>query len=278
MLTWRELANKYDEFYNITNSDEIKLAFKYDELAKLLNVDANEFMSLDWFLVESVMITFSDNDRNLNRHDVGPYTEEFIKALGGLEGYDTWDCEHFNWFVEQEMKKNPPSVPSVVTVSGTADLPVTVDVIYNLDVLSCRAEDEIMARYGFHHDEVDKIRAILKECFGDNILELLAKIAVKDFSIELPDPSLSIKDMEEFGYRFVENKMLPLSKERAMEIRDKADITVYALYEDNSEAAIDDVCQFDEHKSLFGIELDDWKIAKPRLDVFDKMIESDVGL
>lgn len=91
------------------------------------------------------------------------------------------------------------------------------------------------------------------------------------FSIAMPDPSLSIDDLNKSGYDF-DYLMLPLSKKRAMEIRDKADITVYALYGDNSEAAIDDVRQFDEHKGLFGIELDDWKIARERLMAIDNSI------
>ena len=91
------------------------------------------------------------------------------------------------------------------------------------------------------------------------------------FSVSMPDPSLSIDDINKCGYDF-DYLMLPLSKERAMEIRDNADVTVYALYDDSTEAAIDDVRQFNEHKGLFGIELEDWKIARERLLAIDNSI------
>lgn len=265
MLTWKQLADNYDEVYNLVNSDERSLDLKYDEVSKLLKED-------DPALMDMILKTFSDNDRNGYKHHLGYHTEEFIKELGGLEGYDEWGCEDFvDWDVKREMEKNPPSVPSVVTISGTSDLPVTFEILKSLDDLSCNGDDDIMTAYGYHHhDDVDRIGETLGEYFADRILEPLARIAVKDYSIELPDPSLSIKEMNDYGYTF--NKMLPLSKERAMEIWDKADITVYALYGyDDSEAMIRNISQFGEHKGLFGIELNDWKIARERLAAVDAL-------
>lgn len=133
-------------------------------------------------------------------------------------------------------------------------------------VLRERVSGGLRGSGSFFMDEVDALDYVLSY-LKDHGSEDIA-VDYGSFSIALPDPSLSIDDLKKYGYDSG-YEMLPLSKERAMEIRDKADITVYALYDDNTEAAIDDVRQFDTHKGLFGIEIDDWKIARERLAAVD---------
>ncbi len=71
----------------------------------------------------------------------------------------------------------------------------------------------------------------------------------------MPDPSVSIDDCNAYGY--TSDELLPLSKERATELWEQ-DLTVYLLYEDNTEAMAFDHEDIDNHDGFFGIEKADW--------------------
>ncbi|WP_442871760.1 YodL domain-containing protein [Anaerocolumna sp.] len=71
----------------------------------------------------------------------------------------------------------------------------------------------------------------------------------------MPDPDVSIADRNAYGY--LSDELLPLSKERAAELFEQ-DLTVYLLYEDNTEAMAFDREDIDNHNGLFGIEKADW--------------------
>ena len=72
----------------------------------------------------------------------------------------------------------------------------------------------------------------------------------------LPDSTVGISEMHEYGYTWAE--MLPLTQERALELFDH-DLPVYRLYADGSEASIDDRSEVMEHEGMFGIERGDWE-------------------
>lgn len=78
---------------------------------------------------------------------------------------------------------------------------------------------------------------------------------VEQHSSPLPDPTVSIDDRNAYGY--VSDELLPLSQERAAELFEQ-DLTVYLLYEDNTEAMAFDRADIDNHSGLFGIEKADW--------------------
>lgn len=72
----------------------------------------------------------------------------------------------------------------------------------------------------------------------------------------MPDPNISISDTIAYGY--VANELLPLTKERAFDLYNE-DLTIYALYPDNTEAMIFDITEIDSHAGYFGIEKVDWE-------------------
>ncbi|MFP3156522.1 YodL domain-containing protein [Lachnospiraceae bacterium ZAX-1] len=76
-----------------------------------------------------------------------------------------------------------------------------------------------------------------------------------EHSHPMPDPDVSIADRNAYGY--LSDELLPLSKERAAELFEQ-DLTVYLLYEDNTEAMVFDREDIDNHSGLFGIEQADW--------------------
>lgn len=71
----------------------------------------------------------------------------------------------------------------------------------------------------------------------------------------MPDPTVSIDDRNAYGY--TADELLPLSKERAAELWEQ-DLTVYLLYEDNTEAMAFDREDIDNHDGIFGIDKTDW--------------------
>ena len=75
----------------------------------------------------------------------------------------------------------------------------------------------------------------------------------------MPDPQVNRKAMEGFGY--TDEEMLPLSKDRALELAER-DVTVYLLYGDNTEAMALDDREIIEHNGLFGITREDWDAIK----------------
>ena len=90
----------------------------------------------------------------------------------------------------------------------------------------------------------------------------------------LPDPTITPQMMEYFGY--TDSDMLPLSKDRAMELAEK-DITVYMLYADNTEAMVFDTEDVVNHDGLFGISREDWEAIKadiPLRDVEQRFLDS----
>lgn len=78
---------------------------------------------------------------------------------------------------------------------------------------------------------------------------------VEEHSHPMPDPDVSIADRNAYGY--LSDELLPLSKKRATELFEQ-DLTVYLLYEDNTEAMAFDREDIDSHSGLFGIEKADW--------------------
>ena len=83
---------------------------------------------------------------------------------------------------------------------------------------------------------------------------------VEETPEDLPDPTLTVKDMNDSGY--LKEDMLPISKERAAEFMEQ-DITVYALHSDNTEEMLFDVSEIEEQSgNMFGIAREDWKQVK----------------
>ena len=81
----------------------------------------------------------------------------------------------------------------------------------------------------------------------------------QSISEPMPDPQISTKSMQSFGY--TDDGMLPLSKDRALELMDR-DVAVYLLYGDNTEAMALDTKEIIQHDGLFGITREDWDAIK----------------
>lgn len=83
---------------------------------------------------------------------------------------------------------------------------------------------------------------------------------------ELPDSSMSIESMNEYGY--IDDDMLPLAKERAMELFD-CDLPVYMLSADNSAKMVFDMEDIQQHAGIFGITREEWESLKDSIPGID---------
>lgn len=90
----------------------------------------------------------------------------------------------------------------------------------------------------------------------------------------MPDPTLTVDDMRSYGY--LDGDMLPLSKDRALELLEH-DITVYMLYPDNAEEMVFEAEDIIKHDGMFGVTRPDWDAVKghiPPRDVEQRFLNS----
>lgn len=73
------------------------------------------------------------------------------------------------------------------------------------------------------------------------------------------DPAISVEARNAYGY--TDDAMLPLTKERAMELFER-DVPVYLLYGDNTEAMAFEQTEILNHDGIFGIDRADWEAVK----------------
>ena len=79
-----------------------------------------------------------------------------------------------------------------------------------------------------------------------------------------PDPAISAEARNAFGY--TDDAMMPLTKERAMELFER-DVPVYLLYSDNTEAMAFEQSEILNHDGIFGIDCADWEAVKEQFPI-----------
>lgn len=93
-------------------------------------------------------------------------------------------------------------------------------------------------------------------------------------AVPMPDPTLTVDDMRSYGH--LDSDMLPLSKDRAVELLEH-DITVYMLYPDNAEEMVFEAEDIIKHDGMFGVTRPDWDAVKghiPPRDVEQRFLNS----
>ena len=93
---------------------------------------------------------------------------------------------------------------------------------------------------------------------------------IQEHSHPLPDPTISIADRNSYGY--LDDEMLPLSRERAKELFEQ-DLPIFLLYEDDSEVMAFDRGDIDNHNGIFGIERINWIDQQNYLETAEKSVE-----
>ena len=116
-------------------------------------------------------------------------------------------------------------------------------------------------------------KALMKERGMDKEPESLAAEPVQEITVQepepvsapdngsVPDPAISVESMNAYGY--TDSNMLPLTKERALELMER-DVTVYMLHTDNTEAMAFDADEIRSFDGIFGVEASEWGTVKDR--------------
>ena len=116
-------------------------------------------------------------------------------------------------------------------------------------------------------------KMLMKERGLDKEPESLAAEPVQEITVQepepvsapdngcVPDPAISVETMNAYGY--TDSNMLPLTKERALELMER-DVTVYMLHTDNTEAMAFDAEEIRSFDGIFGVETSEWETVKDR--------------
>ena len=90
-------------------------------------------------------------------------------------------------------------------------------------------------------------------------VEEYAANGYEPYNTELPDPSISVKDMQEYGYSW--DGMLPLKEAAALHLYEKEDMQIFLLHADGSESIpgnAEDIKTHAEKGGIFGVHKEDW--------------------
>ena len=91
----------------------------------------------------------------------------------------------------------------------------------------------------------------------------------------LPDSTVSIEEMHDYGYSW--DGMLPLGKERALELMEEG-LQVFRLTQDNVEGMLDTKEDIESHDGLFGVEKGDWNayLQRQNQDEGEGMVQTQI--
>lgn len=93
-----------------------------------------------------------------------------------------------------------------------------------------------------------------------NAVDELPPLPELEQGYPMPDTAVGFQEMYQYGYTDG-NAMLPLTKERAMELF-MQDIPVFLLYGDNTEAMALDAEDISSHTGVFGVEREEWDAVR----------------
>ncbi len=111
------------------------------------------------------------------------------------------------------------------------------------------AEYEVKLPYGAPFPDSEKNR----------LLDDMSEKALSQMSADLPDPNITLADMNSYGYSY--ENMLPLTQETAEKLFNM-DAAVYMLHYDDTEALVMDASEIKNFDGIFGIEKADWEKVK----------------
>jgi len=100
--------------------------------------------------------------------------------------------------------------------------------------------------------------------------ELQMEAPTKD---DLPDPTITPRMMDRYGY--ADQDMLPLSKDRALELAER-DVTIYMIYHNGTAEMAFDTEEIAGHDGIFGVSREEWESIKteiPPRDVEKRFLE-----
>lgn len=111
--------------------------------------------------------------------------------------------------------------------------------------LNLNKKEDVIIENSEEENEL-KYRGILEEEEEETIEE-------KNFLI--PDESITVKEMKDYGYKF--EGMLPLNNKTAKQLFKKG-CNIFLLYQDNTESMVEKEEDIEKHEGIYGIEIPIW--------------------
>ena len=108
--------------------------------------------------------------------------------------------------------------------------------------------------------EVNRTQLLPTEILSDEVYQYsrdtqtLSRVVASQEEFLMPD-KVSMEEMHAYGYTW--DGMLPLTKERALELLD-TELVLHKLYDDGAEATLETKDEILSHDGLFGVEKDSW--------------------
>ena len=146
------------------------------------------------------------------------------------------------------------------------------------------AQDNGMAKLGdiLYKGTPEKCRELLGkleagELTQGDVKELYAKAQEAQPAAEpgtLPDPTISVGDMEQYGYSW--DGMLPLQETAATELFEKEDMQIFLLHGDGSESIADsaeDIKSHADRGGIMGVHKEDWEALREYREMKQELAE-----
>lgn len=105
----------------------------------------------------------------------------------------------------------------------------------------------------------EKVRERAKKALAERVATQHKTGPGQDAPGTLPDPAVSIEDMEQYGYSW--DGMFPLRETAAIDLFEKEDLEIFLLHDDGSESvadSADDIHRHADRGGIMGIHREDW--------------------
>ena len=220
------------------------------EIDRITNMSLSE--------VKGILLDMASLDENEWDGNAQKYLQEHGAELAPIMASDGLNEAYAAFFdLEYDFDKNDVTAITELSVMQQAE-----NLIHRLEFGAEAFSDEernLIVNHAYKLGDMEKTKELAEHIamYEENSPNLVAQTVINaQAEIDaLPDSMVGISEMHEYGYTWAE--MLPLTQERALELFNH-DLPVYRLYEDGSEATIEDRAEVMEHSGMFGIEKDDW--------------------
>lgn len=239
-LTDKQLHSANLNGTNISVSDLFKVVKSCD---KDFYTNSPEHSNLSQAMENSPLGNFNPTDERTEKENSDNIKEKNIKAVWNIEVGDEVSL-HGDTYIVRSVNDDFMMSMDKKDHSGSDMDTISKQFIGNWRMqLAAESENEpifVTKHHDVKNDE-EKINSNVRNVLPDGI--------------PMPDTSLTVEDMESYGYKYDEAMpMLPVSKEKAYEMSKEQ--FLYNLYSDNTSR---DTKSVDEHKGIFGINQNVWE-------------------
>jgi hypothetical protein len=159
--------------------------------------------------------------------------------------------KHDRSFIQAYTRTDGELIPGEVIGVGTADMCISLaNKLNGGDILPEQAKTEL------------ENSPVITDSEREMFLDTPGPPAANDYP--MPDPAISIEARNAYGY--TDDDMLPLSRERAIELYEK-DLTIYMLYDNNDAGMVFDREDIENHTGIFGIACEEWEASQDYLSL-----------